>query len=134
MNFLNSMLSASWKDVATKVGWAGGDEGWLAKLLDTLTQVLWVVMAIVGAAGAIYAVYVGIKMARSESAEQREENKKRLINIIVSIVVVIVLILVFNVFVPMIIVAVMSDDTLLDPSEPTAIQTVVNTAKVFLHM
>ncbi len=101
MNNIFSMLNASsWKDIANTVKWA---EGWVGQLLDTLSQVLWVALAIVGAAGAIYAVYVGVKMARADSAEAREENKKRLVNIIVSIVVVIVLIIVFNVFVPMII-------------------------------
>lgn len=101
MNGLISLLGASsWKEIAESAPWA---QGWVGPLLDTLSQVLWVALAIVGAAGAIYAIYVGVKMARADSAEGREENKKRLINIIVSIVVVIVLIVVFNVFVPMII-------------------------------
>ena len=102
MNGLVSMLGVTWKDIAAKYDWAGGENGWLAKLLDVLSQVLWVALALVGTAGAIYAVYVGVKMARADSAEGREENKKRLINIIVAIVVVIVLILTFNLFVPMI--------------------------------
>ena len=75
---------------------------WLTPLLNVLSTVLWVALAIIGAAGAIYAVYVGVKMARADSADAREENKKRLINIIVSIIVTIVLIIFFNTFLPMI--------------------------------
>lgn len=107
MNGLFSMLGASWKDIATNYDWAS----WSGPLLDTISQIMWVALALVGAAGAIYAIYVGVKMARADSAEGREENKKRLINIIVSIVVVIVLILAFNVFVPMIITAILGDPT-----------------------
>ena len=92
--------AASWKDIAESQDWA---KGWVGTLLDTLSSVLWVALALVGTAGAIYAIYVGVKMARADSADAREENKKRLINIIVSIIVVIVLIIVFNVFVPMVI-------------------------------
>ena len=112
MNFSALLNLASWKDIAGKYGWAGGETGWLAQLLDILSQGLWVALAIVGAAGAIYAVYVGVKMARADSAEGREENKKRLVNIIVSIVVVIVLIIVFNVFVPMILDALIKTDAI----------------------
>ncbi len=107
MNF-GSMFNAvsSWKGLIAnhpEITWTGE---WLGKLLDVLSQVLWVALAIVGTAGAIYAIYVGVKMARADSADAREENKKRLVNIIVSIVVVIVLIIVFNIFVPMILDAV----------------------------
>ena len=143
MNFSNLMAEAitDWATLAQKIGWAGGSDGWLVKLLGTLTQVMWVAMALVGAAGAIYAIYMGIKMARAESAEMREENKKRLINIIVSIIAVVVLIVVFNVFLPMIIGAVVgtptSDGTGIE-KDPAAggnsVQTIVNTAKVLLHM
>lgn len=141
MSFLSMLGAASWKEIAETVDWA---KGWVGSLLDTLSSVLWVALALVGAAGGIYAVYVGVKMARAESADQREENKKRLINIIVSIVVVIVLIIVFNVFVPMII---SSIDSLNAPEVPdnnqsgsnalssgTAISTMVNTARCFLHI
>ena len=139
MNFISmlgadSKLAWTWKDVADKVPWASG---WVGNLLDTMSQVLWIAMALVGAAGAIYAIYVGIKMARAESAEQREEGKKRLINIIVSIIVVIVLIVVFNTLVPMIIGAVVGtpDENLPDNGTQggSAIQTIVNTAKVLLR-
>ena len=100
MNGLLLEKATTWKDIAESADWA---RGWVGTLLNTLSQVLWVALALVGTAGAIYAVYVGVKMARADSAEAREENKKRLINIIVSIVVVIVLIITFNLFVPMII-------------------------------
>ena len=105
MNFMNAMMAVatSWKDITEKYSWA---KGWAGKLLDTLSQVMWVALALVGAAGAVYAIYVGVKMARAESAEQREESKKRFINIIVSVIIVIVLILIFNVIVPMILSAV----------------------------
>lgn len=98
---MNGLLGATtWKEIAESQSWA---EGWVGKLLDTLSSVMWVALALVGTAGAIYAIYVGVKMARADSAEGREENKKRLINIIVSIVVVVVLIITFNLFVPMVI-------------------------------
>ena len=99
---LLSMLGFGWGEVLAQLEAEGTSWTWLRPLIETLSTILWVAMALVGAAGAIYAVYVGIKMARAESAEQREENKKRLINIIVSIVVTIVLILFFNGFLPMI--------------------------------
>jgi len=140
MNFLNSMINASfgWGNVVNKAGaeWSS----WLPTLLSTLETVLWVLMAIVGAAGGIYAIYVGIKMARADSAEARDENKKRLINIIVSIVVVVVLILFFNGFLPMILDAFgvfdKKDWGSKDPNGETGnnMLTVINTAKTFLHM
>ena len=125
MSFLNGLLNAtSWKEIAESVSWA---QGWVGTLLDTLSSVLWVALAIAGTAGAIYAIYVSVKMARADSSEAREENKKRLINIIVSIVVVIVLILVFNVFVPMIIGSISSLDAPVNNSEGAAL-------KLLLHM
>lgn len=139
MNFLNSMLGASfsWPDVLEK---AGKEFGWVTDLLNILSTVLWVLLAIVGAAGGIYALYVGIKMARADSAEARDENKKRLINIIISIVVVVVLILFFNVFLPAILDAFDVFDHKAgergseNPDQSGSIQTIVNTAKTFLHM
>lgn len=129
MNFLYSMLgAASWAEIAESVGWA---KGWVGDLLNTLSQVMWVAMALVGAAGGIYAIYVGVKMARAESAEQREENKKRLINIIVSIIVVIVLIIVFNVFVPMVIGNI---DSLDAPATDGSVHAIVDTARVLLRL
>lgn len=134
MKFISSLLAySSWSDIANdkeNIPWAGN---WLGSLLNVLSQVMWVVLAIVGAAGAIYAIYVGVKMARSESAEQREENKKRLINIIVAIVVVIVLIIVFNVFVPMVIGAVWDNkDKLVQKSEGASLGTAVNTIRCLI--
>ena len=109
-----------------------GTWSWLRPLIETLSTVLWVALALVGAAGAIYAVYVGIKMARAESAEQREENKKRLINIIVSIVVVLVLILFFNGFLPGILSAfgVFEDPLVEKQPVQTSVQMIAN----ILHM
>ncbi|MGN1201158.1 MAG: Mbov_0395 family pilin-like conjugal transfer protein [Candidatus Caccovivens sp.] len=104
MNLLTSLMNeviTSWNDLLKDLS-GTGFENWLPGLMNTLSTVLWVLLALVGAAGGIYALYVGIKMARADSAEQREENKKRLINIVISIVVVIVLILFFNTFLPMI--------------------------------
>ena len=89
---------------------------WIQPLMEVLSTVLWIVLAVVGAAGAIYAVYVGIKMARADSAEAREENKKRLINIIVAIVVTIALIVFFNIFLPMILSAFIDYDYTPPPS------------------
>ena len=125
-------LFSSWKDLVTQgnVAWAGE---WLGKLLDVLSQVLWVAMAIVGAAGAVYAVYIGVKMARADSAEAREENKKRLINIIVSIIVVIVLIVTFNVFVPMIISAIIKGEDG-NTGDKSSISTVFNTVKCLMRV
>ena len=126
MNFmLGAELFGSWKDLIEKanVAWAGE---WLGSLLNILSQVMWVAMALVGAAGAIYAIYVGVKMARADSAEAREENKKRLINIIVSIIVVIVLVVTFNVFVPMIVGAVIGGG---DDSSTNAVGSVINIVK-----
>lgn len=140
MNFLNSMLGvSSWQDVVDKATDSGNyDFGWVGDLLTTLSIVLWVLLAIVGAAGGIYAIYVGIKMARADSAEARDENKKRLINIIVSIVVVVVLILFFNTFLPMILDAfdVFTKQPGKGEEDPPegGIQTIINTAKTFLHM
>lgn len=137
MNFLNSILNAvasSWPEVVNKANEYGNNWGWVSKLLNTLSIVLWVLLALVGAAGGIYALYVGIKMARADSAEARDENKKRLINIIVSIVVVIVLILFFNTFLPMILDAFGVFDKRVGDPKPESIQTLVNTAKTFLHM
>ena len=51
----------------------GGTWSWVQSLMNVLTIVMWVALALVGAAGGIYAVYVGIKMARADSAEQRDE-------------------------------------------------------------
>lgn len=129
INMMGALFS-SWKDLIqnANVTWDGD---WLGSLLDILSQVLWVAMALVGAAGAIYAVYVGVKMARADSAEAREENKKRLINIIVSIVVVIVLIIVFNVFVPMIIGATIDNDDLLGGQSRA--QTLTNAIKCLVR-
>lgn len=146
MNFLNSMLGvvSSWQDVVDKATDSGNyDFGWVGSLLTTLSIVLWVLLAIVGAAGGIYAIYVGIKMARADSAEARDENKKRLINIIISIVVVVVLILFFNTFLPMILDAfdvfekqpgTSSENPPEGGSQGASIQTIINTAKTFLHM
>ena len=105
-------LAASWNDLLTGNGKLAGSaySTWLTPLMNVLSTLMWVVLALVGAAGGIYAVYIGVKMARADSAEQREENKKRMINIIVSIVVVIVLIIFFNLFLPMILDAVINAD------------------------
>ena len=145
MNFLNSMLGvSSWQDVVDKATDSGNyNFGWVGDLLTTLSIVLWVLLAIVGAAGGIYAIYVGIKMARADSAEARDENKKRLINIIISIVVVVVLILFFNTFLPMILDAfdvfekqpgTSSENPPEGGGQGASIQTIINTAKTFLHM
>ncbi len=141
MNFLNAMLGkldgiSGWPDIVDK---AGTQFGWVSSLLNVLSTVLWVLLAIVGAAGGIYALYVGIKMARADSAEARDENKKRLINIVVSIVVVIVLILFFNIFLPMILNAFGVFDKKAgekdpDPNAGGNMLTIINTAKTFLHM
>ncbi len=100
------MAVSSWGDVVKKIEDAktplASNWSWLFTLMDTLSVILWVCLALVGAAGGIYCLYVGIKMARADSADQRDENKKRMINIIVTIVVVILLIVVINVFLPMI--------------------------------
>ena len=137
MNFLSTLLAEfSWNGVFEKINdpekW-----GWVQNLMGTLSTVLWVLLALVGAAGGIYALYIGIKMARAESADQREENKKRLINIIVSIVVVIVLIIFFNTFLPAILDAFKVFETVpggTTPGESTALATVANVAKTFLHI
>ena len=128
---LNAVLS-SWSEVLKYVKENGsGDWGWLSNILLPISTVMWVLLILVGAAGSIYAIYVGVKMARAESQEQRDENKKRLINIVISIVVVIVLILFFNTFLPMILGAFkVFDKTFTDPS---AGESIVNTARVFLH-
>lgn len=128
---LNAVLK-SWSEVLKYVTDNGsGDWSWLSNILLPISTVMWVLLILVGAAGSIYAIYVGVKMARAESQEQRDENKKRLINIIISIVVVIVLILFFNTFLPMILGAFkVFDKTFTDPS---AGQSIVNTARVFLH-
>ncbi len=134
MNFgsMFGKVATTWQQFIDESGatWAGE---WVGKLLNTLSQVMWVALALVGAAGAVYAIYVGVKMARSESAEQREENKKRFINIIVSIIVVIVLILIFNVVVPMILSATVkkAED---GETSTTAVRTLVATARTFLHV
>ncbi|MBP3431477.1 MAG: hypothetical protein J6K39_01300 [Clostridia bacterium] len=114
MKFLTSLLSFGWADLTGEGGIMGPQTewAWVGTLMDTLSIVMWVLLALIGAAGGIYAIYVGVKMARADSADAREENKKRLINIVVSIVVVIVLILFFNGFLPMIL------DAFMDP--PTA--------------
>lgn len=131
MRGLLNVLS-SWQDVLNHINdTEKGTWEWLSKVLVPMSTVLWVLLILVGAAGSIYAVYVGVKMARAESQEQRDENKKRLINIIVSIVVVIVLIVFFNTLLPMILDAFkVFDKTVTDPS---AGQSIVNTARVFLH-
>lgn len=135
MNFLNALLGKvdginSWTDVANKAG--PQFAAWVPQLLEVLSTVLWVLLALVGAAGGIYALYVGIKMARADSAEARDENKKRLINIIVSIVVVIVLILFFNLFLPM----VLNAFGVFDPPKTggDSIKMLVETTKTFLHL
>lgn len=136
-------LFASWDDLFSveKKGPLANTaySSWLPGLMGALSMVMWVAMALVGAAGGIYAIYVGIKMARADSAEAREENKKRLINIALTIVAVIVLILVFNVFLPMIIGAVVraqyKDLTGKNPdgtTPTTAITTVVNTVRCLI--
>lgn len=139
MNF-NSLylLAASWNEYIAKSGSLGG--AWLNTLLEVLSTVLWIVIALVGAAGGIYAVFVGIKMARADSAEQREEGKKRFINVIVSVVVVIVLIIFFNVFLPMILDAVTNlEDNGFTSSSSVAgkvqvISNMTNAAKVMLRL
>ena len=138
MNIL-SMLGADTTTTNTNVVWswaeylqeAGEAFSWVETLVNVLSTVLWIALALVGAAGAIYATYVGIKMARADSAEAREENKKRLINIIVSIVVTIALILFFNIFLPAILSAVRKVNTPEDIGGSTAI---AETAKLFLRM
>lgn len=110
-NFMTGLVS-SWADVAQRIkennNKIGLKEGlasnwdWLITLMNTMSIILWVALALVGAAGGIFALYVGIKMARADSSEERDENKKRMINIIVTIVVVILLILIMNIFLPMI--------------------------------
>ena len=105
---------------------------WIQPLMEVLSTVLWIVLAVVGAAGAIYAVYVGIKMARADSAEAREENKKRLINIIVAIVVTIALIVFFNIFLPMILSAFIDYDY--NPGSGSGGSAIAEAAKLFLHM
>lgn len=116
---------------------------WLPQLMNVLSTVMWVVLALVGAAGGLYAIYVGIKMARADSAEQRDENKKRMINIIVAIVVTIVLIIFFNIFLPMILNAVMASDANLGQGDDKtgqsgtgsqSISAVVTAAKVLLRL
>ena len=125
---------STWGDIINQLGkqWE-----WLRTLLATMQTILWVLLVLVGAAGAIYAIYVGVKMARAESAEQRDENKKRLINIIVSIVIVVVLILFFNLFLPMILDAFNVFDDMYGVeggTESSAVSSLVNTARVILHI
>ncbi len=76
MNFLNALLGKvdginSWTDVANKAG--PQFAAWVPQLLEVLSTVLWVLLALVGAAGGIYALYVGIKMARADSAEAKRD-------------------------------------------------------------
>ena len=144
MKFLSMLGISGWKDLfgndAPLGPITGGTYSWVYDLMQVMTTVLWVVLALVGAAGGIYAVYVGIKMARADSAEAREENKKRLINIVITIVVVIVLIIFFNVFLPMIIGAFTTSDNTIgkNPNDKTgttgAVQAAVTAAKVFLRL
>lgn len=100
LSMLNGNWVSSWDAFLTQNQVGTEFTQWLKPLMNVLSIVLWVILALVGAAGGIYAVYVGIKMARADSAEAREENKKRLINIVISIIVVIVLILFFNTLLP----------------------------------
>ena len=128
MRGLLNVLS-SWQDVLDHINKDGkGDWGWLSNILVPMSTVLWVLLILVGAAGSIYAVYVGVKMARAESQEQRDENKKRLINIVV----VIVLIVFFNTLLPMILDAFKVFDKTVT-SDPSTGESIVNTARVFLH-
>ncbi len=134
---------AGWNDLFNKGALKNtAYASWLPQLMNVLSTVMWVVLALVGAAGGLYAIYVGIKMARADSAEQRDENKKRMINIIVAIVVTIVLIIFFNIFLPMILNAVMAsnanlgqgDDKTGQTGQPETIGAVVTAAKVLLRM
>ncbi len=139
MGILNSLLGASWHDIVVKYNWAGGPNGWADTLLNVISMVFWVAMALVASAGTIYAIYVGIKMARADSAEAREENKKRMINIIVTVILVIVLILFFNLFLPMILEVLPLDDGENanlggNTGGKTSIDAIVNTAKVLLRV
>ena len=140
MGIMNGLLGASsWHDIVVKYSWAGGDGGWADTLLNVISMVFWVAMALVASAGTIYAIYVGIKMARADSAEAREENKKRMINIIVTVILVIVLILFFNLFLPMILEVLPLDDGENanlggNTGGKTSIDAIVNTAKVFLRV
>lgn len=145
MRFLSCLMKVvtNWNDLFGDGGaLSDGKWTWVSSLMDVLSTVLWVLLALVGAAGGIYAIYVGIKMARADSAEQREENKKRLINIIVSIVVVIVLIIFFNLFLPMLLDAFGVFKKATDPdnkweddggSGGSAVATIVNTARCLLR-
>lgn len=136
LNMLND-LATSWETFFAnqKSAFATTTSEWLKPLMNALSIVMWIALALVGAAGGIYAIYVGIKMARADSAEAREENKKRFINILVSIVVVLALILIFNVFLPMIFDAVINThkEDFTDPGAGNdAIRTVVNTVRCLI--
>ncbi len=138
MGILNNLMGAvfsSWQGLLDSGNIPDTMTAWLKPLMDVLSIVLWVVLALVGSAGSIYAVYVGIKMARADSAEAREENKKRMINIIVTVIVVIVLIIFFNVFLPMIIGAFVDEGgNWKDPSKKESIDTIIKTAKILLRV
>lgn len=137
LSMLGGTWVSSWEQFLTQNKVGEEFTGWLLPLMNTLSIVLWVILALVGAAGGIYAVYVGIKMARADSAEARDENKKRLINIIVSIIVVIVLILFFNTLLPGLI-SVFSDYNVVGKNpagtEGSALRGAVRAARLLLRV
>ncbi len=95
-----------WSFLLSAYHFAGG-YSWLNEVYDVLPPILYAILGVVGAAGSIYAIILGINLAKADSEDTRKNAATRLKNTLIGVAVLLVLVLFINVFLPMILQAVL---------------------------
>lgn len=88
-----------------------GGYAWINEVYDVLPPILYAILGVVGAAGAVYSIFLGVNLAKADSDEARKTASNRLKNTLIGVAVLLVLVLFINIFLPMILGAVLPNYT-----------------------
>ena len=125
MNFINLLLDAT--DLDPNKFYGG--YAWLNDVYAVLPTILYVILACVGGAGTVYAIILGVNLAKAESEDARKKATERLKNTIVGVAVLLILVLFINLFLPMILHAVLPGQ-----KDPNAKPAMINALKMLLKI
>ena len=96
--------------LALSIRFTGG-YAWLNDVYDVLPAILYAILGVVGAAGAVYSIILGVQLAKADSDDTRKTAITRLKNTLVGVAVLLVLVIFINVFLPMILGALLPNYT-----------------------
>lgn len=114
----------------TKYKYIGG-LAWFSEAYNTLSPILYSILAVVGTSGAIYAIVLGVNLAKSENDEKRKAAIARLRNTIIGVCVLLILVLFINLGLEEILHVAFPDEVVTPDKTTESAKTIINTILSF---